>query len=75
MLGTIVLAIISVLFIIGGMSILIDVFTSSNFQHQDFESTQPEIKSNYVYITEEDIVLAEPLLDDLDLEIDADLLE
>lgn len=74
-LGYVCAAIITVLFLVGSMSILIDIYTARDVQHTTYEEVKPKTKSNYVYITEEDIVLAEPLLDDLDLEIDADLLE
>ena len=75
MFGQIVAAIIIILFVFGSMSILIDIYTDSKVKPAIYNEVKPKPKSNYVYITEEDIVLAEPLLDDLDLEIDADLLE
>lgn len=74
MLGQVVLAIIVILFVVGNISILIDIYTASNVQPLEFKPTKPEVKSNYVYITEEDIVLSENI-EDLDFDIDVDLLE
>lgn len=74
MLGQVVLVIIVILFVVGNMSILIDIYTTSSVQPLEFKPTKPEVKSNYVYITEEDIVLSENI-EDLDFDIDVDLLE
>ena len=74
MLGQVVLVIIVILFVVGNMSILIDIYTTSKVQPLEFKPTKPEVKSNYVYITEEDIVLSENI-EDLDFDIDVDLLE
>lgn len=74
-LGYVCAVIITVLFLVGSMSILIDIYTDDKPKPITYNEAKTEPKSNYVYITEEDIVLAEPLLDDLDLEMDADLLE
>jgi hypothetical protein len=74
MLGQVVLAIIVILFSIGSISILIDIYTNSNVQPLELNLTKPEAKSNYVYITEEDIVLSKDI-EDLDFDIDVDLLE
>ena len=75
MLGQVVAAIITILFIVGSTCILIDIYTDRKAKPITYKEVKPEPKSNYVYITEEDIVLAEDLVDDLDFEMDADLLE
>lgn len=74
-LGYVCAAIITVLFLVGSMSILIDIYTDDKPKPIIYKEVKPEHKSNYVYITEEDIVLAEALVDDLDFEMDTDLLE
>lgn len=75
-LGYIFAVIITALFLVGCMSILIDIYTTKDIQHITYEEVKPKpkTKSNYVYITEEDIILSEDL-DDLEFEMDADLLE
>lgn len=75
MLGQVIAILIVFLFLTGSTCILIDIYIDGKAKPITRNEFKPEAKSNYVYITEEDIVLAEALVDDLDFEMDTDLLE
>ena len=75
MLGQVVAAIIVILFVIGSTCILIDIYTDDEAKPTTYNEFDKKPKSNYVHITDEDMVLAEALVDDLDFEMDTDLLE
>lgn len=73
--GYVCAGIITALFLVGSISLLIDICTDGKAKPTTHSEAKAKPKSNYVNITAEDIVLAEGL-DDLDLlEIDGDLLE
>ena len=75
MLGQVIAIVIVFLFLVGSTCILIDIYTGSKVKPMVYNQVDTKPKSNYLYITDEDIVLAEALVDDLDFEMDADLLE